>query len=171
MKKSTSGFTIVELLIVIVVIAILATISVVAYNGIQARAKFTQQVSEIDKVGKAIQLWSAENGKSLGDSGHGYDGRGVGWFYTGDSGQYPPISVYEMLSQAGYLPNFSTTGVNSTIMLAPCTVYSSSRWVVLATFDPAPPTSVEDQIDESGCTNSLISSYPNLYGRNFIKAY
>jgi prepilin-type N-terminal cleavage/methylation domain-containing protein len=33
-----SGFTIVELLIVIVVIAILAALSVVAYNGIQNRA-------------------------------------------------------------------------------------------------------------------------------------
>lgn len=35
---SRAGFTIVELLIVIVVIAILAAISIVAYNGIQARA-------------------------------------------------------------------------------------------------------------------------------------
>lgn len=39
MRKSISGFTIVELLIVIVVIAILAAISVVAYNGIQTRAR------------------------------------------------------------------------------------------------------------------------------------
>lgn len=35
------GFTIVELLIVIVVIAILASISIVSYNGIQNRAKTT----------------------------------------------------------------------------------------------------------------------------------
>jgi prepilin-type N-terminal cleavage/methylation domain-containing protein len=35
MKRTMSGFTIVELLIVIVVIAILAAISVVAYTGIQ----------------------------------------------------------------------------------------------------------------------------------------
>ena len=33
------GFTIVELLIVIVVIAILAAITIVAYNGIQERAQ------------------------------------------------------------------------------------------------------------------------------------
>ena len=35
MSKSKSGFTIVELLIVIVVIGILAAITIVAYNGIQ----------------------------------------------------------------------------------------------------------------------------------------
>ncbi|MFI5212622.1 MAG: type IV pilin protein [Candidatus Saccharimonadales bacterium] len=37
--KKTSGFTIVELLIVIVVIGILAAITIVAYNGVQNRAK------------------------------------------------------------------------------------------------------------------------------------
>jgi prepilin-type N-terminal cleavage/methylation domain-containing protein len=36
---NSSGFTIVELLIVIVVIGILAAISIVAYNGMQARAR------------------------------------------------------------------------------------------------------------------------------------
>lgn len=35
MIKSRSGFTIVELLIVIVVIGILAAVTIVAYNGVQ----------------------------------------------------------------------------------------------------------------------------------------
>jgi prepilin-type N-terminal cleavage/methylation domain-containing protein len=39
MRKSTSGFTIVELLIVIVVIGILAAIVIVAYSGVQQRAR------------------------------------------------------------------------------------------------------------------------------------
>lgn len=38
-KTNQRGFTIVELLIVIVIIAILAAITIVAYNGIQNRAK------------------------------------------------------------------------------------------------------------------------------------
>ena len=34
-----SGFTIIELLIVIIVIAILAAITITAYNGVQAKAR------------------------------------------------------------------------------------------------------------------------------------
>lgn len=41
MKKSTNGFTIVELLIVVIVIAILAAIVTVVYNGVQERATNT----------------------------------------------------------------------------------------------------------------------------------
>jgi prepilin-type N-terminal cleavage/methylation domain-containing protein len=44
------GFTIVELLIVIVVIGILATITVVAYNGVQAKAKQTTAADNASKV-------------------------------------------------------------------------------------------------------------------------
>lgn len=40
-RISASGFTIVELLIVVVVIAILAAITIVAYNGIQNRVHDT----------------------------------------------------------------------------------------------------------------------------------
>ena len=51
-----SGFTIVEFLIVIVMIAILATISVVAYNGIQTRAKTTAWVAAVDNWTKILKL-------------------------------------------------------------------------------------------------------------------
>ena len=41
--KRRTGFTIVELLIVIVIIAILAAITIVAYNGLQQRARDSQR--------------------------------------------------------------------------------------------------------------------------------
>ena len=55
------GFTIVELLIVIVVIAILAAISIVAYNGIQQRAKNSQTVTAMAAYAKAIRGYHAVN--------------------------------------------------------------------------------------------------------------
>ena len=62
MKKNTSGFTIVELLIVIVVIGILAAITIVAYNGIQARAKNSAVQSVAATVVKKAELYNTEIG-------------------------------------------------------------------------------------------------------------
>lgn len=62
MRKSIPGFTIVELLIVIVVIAILASISMVAYNGIQSRAKQTANQTAVRNYVQALQLMKAYTG-------------------------------------------------------------------------------------------------------------
>lgn len=57
----SKGFTIVELLIVIVVIAILAAITIVAYNGIQNRAHTTAQKTAAENVAKKIEAYNAVN--------------------------------------------------------------------------------------------------------------
>jgi prepilin-type N-terminal cleavage/methylation domain-containing protein len=61
--KHKQGFTIVELLIVIVVIAILAAISVVAYTGIQNRANDSAVQNDLSNFAKKIQLIAAESGE------------------------------------------------------------------------------------------------------------
>jgi prepilin-type N-terminal cleavage/methylation domain-containing protein len=61
MLKTKSGFTIVELLIVIVVIAILAAISIVAYSGIQSRAKASAVSNALTQAKKKIALWQIDN--------------------------------------------------------------------------------------------------------------
>ena len=60
--QKEKGFTIVELLIVIVVIAILAAISIVAYNGIQSRAKTTAGQQLANQIVKKIELYQASTG-------------------------------------------------------------------------------------------------------------
>jgi len=57
----SKGFTIVELLIVIVVIAILAAITIVAYNGIQARAHTTAQKTTAENLAKKMEAYNAVN--------------------------------------------------------------------------------------------------------------
>jgi prepilin-type N-terminal cleavage/methylation domain-containing protein len=65
MHKTKSGFTIVELLIVIVVIAILAAISVVAYNGLQDRARATRANNDMATLHKAIKLARISQNRTL----------------------------------------------------------------------------------------------------------
>lgn len=70
-NSSNRGFTIVELLIVIVVIGILAAITIVAFNGIQQRATSTTIRSDLASMHKKIELYKAKS----------------------DSGQYPSTAA------------------------------------------------------------------------------
>jgi prepilin-type N-terminal cleavage/methylation domain-containing protein len=56
-----SGFTVVELLIVIVIIGILAAITIVAYNGIQERARASSVSSALSQAVKKIAVWQVDN--------------------------------------------------------------------------------------------------------------
>lgn len=60
--KNSQGFTIVELLIVIVVIAILAAITIVSYNGITARARDTTLKSDLHNAVTVMGIDSTTNG-------------------------------------------------------------------------------------------------------------
>jgi len=62
LKSKQSGFTIVELLIVIVIIAILAGLVITTFVGIQARARDSERQTDINAVQKAIEAYYATNG-------------------------------------------------------------------------------------------------------------
>jgi prepilin-type N-terminal cleavage/methylation domain-containing protein len=57
-----AGFTIVELLIVIVVIGVLASITASAYSGVTQKARFTSYVNDINMLRKAVLLYQADHG-------------------------------------------------------------------------------------------------------------
>ncbi len=61
-KYKQNGFTIVELLVVIVVIAILAAIVTISYGGISARARDTVRIDEISKIRRALELYKTDIG-------------------------------------------------------------------------------------------------------------
>ena len=56
------GFTIVELLIVIVVIGILAAITIVSFNGVQGRSQDASIQSDIRQIAQKTHSYNAEKG-------------------------------------------------------------------------------------------------------------
>lgn len=128
------GFTIVELLIVIVVIAILATITIVAYSGITSRANTTKAQTNAANVQKVLESFNANRGSypltiteitgyggTAGDSSRLPSGitvlRGPGGTMT--SGAFPatgtaPAGLANILNSAGVItPLSSGNGLTS----------------------------------------------------------
>ncbi len=62
MYRRETGFTLVELIIVIVVIGILAAIILVAYSGITTKANNTQTVQGVAEYVKGLQMYAARYG-------------------------------------------------------------------------------------------------------------
>lgn len=108
------GFTIVELLIVIVVIAILAAITIVAYNGIQERARISSVSSALSQANKKIAVYQIDNPNqypadlaSIGIS----DSSGVSYQYSVNNSTTPATYCITATSGSTSYKTSSTTPV------------------------------------------------------------
>ena len=120
------GFTIVELLIVIVVIGILAAITIVAYNGVTARANTTTAQSAASAVGKKIEAYNAEK--------TGYPATYSLLTASADSGNsyYIPASSYTLATAAIAA---KPTATNPTISIQKCITSSVITGMIIGYWD------------------------------------
>lgn len=65
-----TGFTLVELLLVITITGLLASLSMAAVKGATDKARTTKCLSNLRQVGIAVQLYVSENQGSLPDTSH-----------------------------------------------------------------------------------------------------
>lgn len=63
LNKKQRGFTIVELLIVIVVIGILAALVITTFSGIQQKGRDTERQTDIKALHGQLEAYSAQNGR------------------------------------------------------------------------------------------------------------
>lgn len=68
MKRTISGFTIVELLVVIVIIGILAAVTAVAYNTVTVRAQQSEKAAKSTEIRKALERFKIDNSRYPGVS-------------------------------------------------------------------------------------------------------
>ncbi|MFZ1242661.1 MAG: type II secretion system protein [Candidatus Saccharimonas sp.] len=111
-SKKTSGFTIVELLIVIVVIAILAAISIVAYNGIQNRAYDTTIQSDLSTLAKKYELYKIDSTNNKYPVGN--DQLATLGFRLGNKDAYAvaPNVKYNLINCTNYGVSYVVTAVS-----------------------------------------------------------
>jgi general secretion pathway protein G len=96
--KSKEGFTIAELLIVIVIIAVLATIVVISYIGITSNAYSSRAKAELSALSKAVSIYYTVNGQYPEDVSRDIPA-GITPYINGSSDNWPkgpwPDSVYD----------------------------------------------------------------------------
>lgn len=98
-NKQTQGFTIVELLIVIVVIAVLAAIVIVAYQGVQNRANDTAVQNDLRTIGSKIAEYRVVNNDVSPANGTEYVASGAKASHNAYGAHYVPAgsSGYNLL--------------------------------------------------------------------------
>ncbi len=167
MKHKVRGFTIVELLIVIVIIAILATITLVAYNGIQQRAKNTMAASELEDWKQVFLVYQAQNGSypsmATGSYCLGTGGMTGGACWNGST--YPSADLTTALKTvSNSLPNGIRSSNGSHLGAGPIVDYNASGSVTVWTFFngtdscPANTTQRWRGTDSYACNSVLPSS-------------
>lgn len=63
MKKTTSGFTVIELIVVITVISILTALGVYSFSRIQASSRDSQRSVKITMIAEALEKYYGQNGE------------------------------------------------------------------------------------------------------------
>jgi prepilin-type N-terminal cleavage/methylation domain-containing protein len=126
-QKTNKGFTIVELLIVVVVIAILAAITIVAYNGIQNRAKTASVQADLNTAVKKLHEYRLTNSTSeqypstLPATVSASTGNAYTYFPNVDT------NTYCLQSSNGTIIS-SVTSANSAPFAKPCSQHSLVGW-------------------------------------------
>jgi prepilin-type N-terminal cleavage/methylation domain-containing protein len=182
------GFTVVELLVVLVIIGILVGIVIVSYGTYQERTRDSERKSEVTQIAAALKNYANWNGNYLETgSGCGNGGNGTGWtaLSNADTAGYQTsleqCLVNDKQLKAGDATDptgckRNTGGIcgsgNPTraYMKIHCTVSGVKKVYVMAYLETAPAnTAVIDGLcnTANGCTVTCNQNWGTTYGMNY----
>jgi prepilin-type N-terminal cleavage/methylation domain-containing protein len=185
-KHSGVGFTIVELLVVIVVVGILAAITIVAFRGITTSAREASLKSDLDGAAKQLAFDNINNGYYPATKESANGGKGLP-LSSGNAYQYTSNGTTYCLTATNSSTGFYVSSSNNVPISGVCTGHTLSggnavtfTWTPRKSSDPSDGwvsvasssdgakvaalsmscvyTSVNNGVDWSGCQKNVIDT-------------
>jgi len=190
-QKATTGFTVVELMIVVAVIVILAAIVLVTYPNYLTTTRDNSRKSDIQQISSALSAYALKNNTFVdatstdgSGNGCGFLGMGNGWFNAGPNAFFP-ASISTCLKNAGVLSKdiidptgctadggaCTNSGNTTAYMKATCTKGGQAVTYVFAHLDGQQRRDTEiDALCDSGSVagfNASSQKWGTNYGMNY----
>jgi general secretion pathway protein G len=186
-RKAGGGFTIVEIMVVVVVLGILASIILVYYPNYQRDTRNSQRKSDVSQIAAALSAYAIQKNSYIeAASGCGYLGTGNGWFNAGPSDvtSYQK-SIATCLTEAGVFNKILTDpsgclydsgGACGTAAVSPvkaymkatCTKDGAKITYVMAYLEDKPRIdSTIDALCDAGRISGFTSNWGTRYGMNY----
>ena len=180
--RSSRGFTVIELLVIIIVIGILASIVAVSYNRSLALSRDTKRVADLEAIADSITAYRLRFGDHVqaGSCASGSSGGGNGWFNYVNGSTYTK-SILSCLTDNGYLnanvtdpsgcgtqtanaPGKTCKQTGYTYMKSTCSVGSETVTVVMARLE------LSGNVADLQGTNGVCSSdsWATSYVMNYM---
>ena len=100
-RPGSRGFTLIEILIVVAIIAILASVVLIGLGPTQRSGRDARRISDLSEISNALELYYQSNGTFL-VAGSGWQKSGEGWLSYQAGANYT-LSVEQGLVNAGVL--------------------------------------------------------------------
>lgn len=164
-SKKQSGFTIIELLVVVAIIGTLASIIMVSVESARSKARDTARRAALNQIQIALELYRNDHG-TFQVSGGGHSGGGQGWL-SHENGTTYPTAVTRVLHNEGYLPVplIEDPTTSPGYMIYVCN--NGQSYALSATLENPTPTDIADIQDS--CNGIGSNGTFTRYGKNMVR--
>lgn len=190
-RHKPQGFTVIELLVVVVTIGILASIVLVLYPSYQQRTRDNERKSDVSQLAAAFKAYALQKNDFVETTSNcGFVGQGNGWINAGPNAFFPntisscltgaKVLAQDLIDPSGCV---SDTGgkcgtASSTptpaYMKATCTKSGNKVTYIFAYLEGQPRIDAQvDALCDAGTVtgfNSTSQKWGSIYGMNYYVA-